>query len=115
MAGQHRPSAREYGLVWLLLLALTATTWGVAKVNLGSWNVVVALSIATVKSGLVLAVFMHLKHHVATNRAFVAMAVCFLVLMTGLILADTAQRLPSVKPSHEAFLPLETPEVSPER
>jgi cytochrome c oxidase subunit IV len=54
-------SVRAYYLVYLALMVLLAATVGVAFVNLGSWNIVVALIIASVKATLVLLIFMHLK------------------------------------------------------
>lgn len=42
-----------------VLLALACATWGIAYVDLGRWNLVVALGIAVLKAALVVAVFMH--------------------------------------------------------
>jgi cytochrome c oxidase subunit 4 len=50
-----------YVLVWLGLIILTATTASMAGFHLGGWAVVISLSIAGTKSGLVLNYFMHLK------------------------------------------------------
>ena len=50
-----------YLLIGAVLLVLTATTVGAAFVNLGPFNPVVALLIATVKATLVVLFFMHVK------------------------------------------------------
>jgi cytochrome c oxidase subunit 4 len=50
-----------YILIGLVLLVLTATTVGAAFVNLGPFNPVVALLIATIKATLVVLFFMHVK------------------------------------------------------
>ena len=51
-----------YIKVLSLLLVLTAITVAAAQVNFGPWNTVIAMVIASVKAGFVLAFFMHLKY-----------------------------------------------------
>src|SRR5262245_46607011 len=58
--------------VLALLLVLTAITVAAAQVNFGPWNTVIAMAIASIKAGFVLAFFMHLKYD---NKLFL---VCFL-------------------------------------
>jgi len=53
---------RTYLLVFATLLVLTYITTVVAFVDLGPWNVVVALAIAIGKAALVVLFFMHLLH-----------------------------------------------------
>jgi cytochrome c oxidase subunit IV len=50
-----------YIAIGLALLVLTVTTAAVAFVNLGPFNPVVALLIATIKATLVVLFFMHVK------------------------------------------------------
>ncbi len=50
-----------YILIGFALLILTATTVGAAFINLGAFNPVVALLIATIKATLVVLFFMHVK------------------------------------------------------
>ena len=50
-----------YIAIGVALLVLTATTVGAAFVNLGPFNPVVALLIATIKATLVVLFFMHVK------------------------------------------------------
>ena len=47
--------------VFATLVVLTLVTVAVSRVDLGSWNIVVAMLIASVKAGLVALFFMHLK------------------------------------------------------
>ena len=49
-----------YLLILAVLLVLTAVSVAVTHINLGTLTVTIALFIAAVKSGLVLAIFMHL-------------------------------------------------------
>ncbi len=53
--------SRTYIIVWLCLLALTALTVAVARFHWVGYAVLAALAIASLKSGLVVSFFMHLK------------------------------------------------------
>jgi len=79
--------------VWLVLLALTGVTAGVAFVDLGPFNTVVALVIATIKALLVVLIFMHVKY--ASDRltkVVLISALFWLFLLLGLSLADYTTR-----------------------
>lgn len=52
---------RAYLGAWAALLALLAATVGASFLDLGAFNVALALGIAAVKTLIVLAYFMHLK------------------------------------------------------
>ena len=58
---EHEPSVKAYLGVFAALMALTAITVGVAFLDLGVLNNLMALGIAVIKAMLVIAVFMHLK------------------------------------------------------
>jgi cytochrome c oxidase subunit IV len=82
-----------YILIGLGLLILTATTVGAAFVNLGAFNPVVALLIATIKATLVVLFFMHVKG--ASEKmtgAVVISGFFFLSIMLTLSLADYLTR-----------------------
>ena len=79
--------------VWLVLLVLTGVTAGVAFIDLGPFNTVVALVIATVKALLVVLIFMHVKY--ASDRltkVVLISALFWLFLLLGLSLADYTTR-----------------------
>src|SRR5262249_35290957 len=59
---EHIIAPKTYVLVFAALLALTYTTYAVAFIDLGPWNVVAALAIAVGKALLVALFFMHLRH-----------------------------------------------------
>jgi cytochrome c oxidase subunit IV len=84
--------------VFAALLALTGLTLAVASVDLGNWNLYVALVIAGVKATLVLLYFMHLRY----DRPFLAFVflVCigFVVLFISGALTDAAAYRPSLIP-----------------
>jgi cytochrome c oxidase subunit 4 len=69
----------RYVIVYLALLGLLVATWGVAQLDLGAWNLVVAMTIAVAKALLVALFFMHL----ALERPLIwAFACAGLVLLT---------------------------------
>jgi cytochrome c oxidase subunit 4 len=59
---EHIVAKKTYILVWVALMVLMFITALLSRINLGEWNTVVALSIATVKAVLVLLFFMHLRY-----------------------------------------------------
>jgi len=90
---QHVVSLKTNIAVWLILLVLTGVTAGVAFIDLGPFNTVVALVIATIKALLVVLIFMHLKY--ASDRltkVVLISALFWLFLLLGLSLADYTTR-----------------------
>jgi len=57
----HRTDPRTYAKVLGTLLALTVITVAAAGFSFGSWNVIIALGIASIKASLVALFFMHLR------------------------------------------------------
>ena len=75
-------------LVWFALLILTGVTVAIAGMDFGRYTVATALIIAAVKSYLVLTIFMHLKSESKTFKAFVGVALLFLLISFALLFAD---------------------------
>ncbi len=71
---------------------LTALTVFAATLELGPFNAVVALTIATIKALLVLLFFMELRYSTALTKVAVVSAIFFLMLLVGLSLADYLTR-----------------------
>ena len=88
---EHVVSLKTNVAVWLTLLVLTGVTTGIAFVDLGPLNTIVALVIATCKALLVVLIFMHVKY--ASDKLVVISAVFFLLLLLGLSLADYSTRM----------------------
>jgi len=85
--------SKMYYLIWISLMCLTVITAAVAFVDLGPFNTVVALSIATLKAVLVVLFFMHLKYTTEKiTRAVVVSALFWLLLLLVLSLADYGTR-----------------------
>jgi cytochrome c oxidase subunit 4 len=82
-----------YIAIGALLIVLTGVTAGVAFINLGAFNPVVALLIATIKATLVILFFMHVKG--ASEKltgAVVVSGFFFLLILLALSLADFQTR-----------------------
>ncbi len=84
----HQARPRVYLLTWLALLALTAATVAVSRLNLVSFAAVVSIGIATVKSFLVLMLFMHLKEEPIILKVMLVVAVGALALIILLTFTD---------------------------
>lgn len=88
----HLLSYRQLAVVLAILLVLTIVTVAVSYVDLGFFNVPLALAIACTKVTFVLLFFMHLKYEgPIINLSFIG-TVVFLVIMIGFTFWDVAFR-----------------------
>src|SRR5450432_3947867 len=88
----HIVPVKIYWAVFLTLLVMTGVTYGVAKIDLGSFNLVVALAIAIFKATLVVLFFMHVKYSTTLTKAIVASGFIFLVVMVFFTMCDLLTR-----------------------
>jgi caa(3)-type oxidase, subunit IV len=88
----HITPRRTYYLVFAVLMILTATTTGVAFIDMGPFNVVVALFIASIKAVLVVLFFMHVLHVTNLTKVFVAAGIVWLAILIALTLNDYLTR-----------------------
>jgi len=88
-----KKEAAVYAKTLVTLLILTGITVGASYINFGAMNVVVALTIATIKATLVALFFMHLLHDKPVNGLIAAAGFLFLglFLMFTLLDFDTRQ------------------------
>ena len=87
--GDHAVATGTYAAVWLALLILLAATLAVAKFRLlAQFSVLGSLAIASVKAGLVLAFFMHLKYEGRFLKGMLTVALLALTLLIGLTFVD---------------------------
>jgi len=86
------PSVRTYTLVFVALLVLAALTTGIAYVDLGPLNTVLALAIAVIKMSLVGLFFMHLWYSRGLTRIVVLAGFFWLALLVSFTLADVFSR-----------------------
>lgn len=90
---EEHHGAGRYFLIWVALLIGTALTFWTSRYDLGTWNIVVALTIACTKSALVVLFFMHLAEQKGANRLIFAISMAFLFLLMGFsVFGDIATR-----------------------
>jgi cytochrome c oxidase subunit IV len=100
--GGHIVPVKNYVVVFLCLLILTALTTKVAYMDLGQtavgatheidWNTVAALAIAVVKMLLVVLFFMHVKYSPGLTKLVIAAGGLWLAIMIALTLSDELSR-----------------------
>jgi cytochrome c oxidase subunit 4 len=86
------PSVRTYVIIWAILTFMTFATYYIAQVDLGSWNIVIALLIAFFKMSLVILFFMNLKAENPLTKLFAGAGFFWLVLLLGQTLLDYISR-----------------------
>lgn len=74
--------------VLIALLVLTIITVLAAKVDLGKWNIVGALVIASIKATLVVLIFMHGKYENKILWTYIIIPFVLLAIMIGGIFTD---------------------------
>jgi cytochrome c oxidase subunit 4 len=90
---QHIVPARLYWLIFIILIIATFLTAWIATIDLGPFNTVVALTIATCKASLVALIFMHVKYtSEKMTKAILISAVFWLILLLVLSLIDYSSR-----------------------
>lgn len=88
----HGPGYKMLTAIWGVLMVLTVITILAAEVDFGFLNVVIALSIATVKATLVVLFFMHLKYENWLFKGLVLLTFAVLAIFIGFTFFDTAFR-----------------------
>ncbi len=89
---QHIVPIKVYLAIFLALLAFTALTVRVAFVDLGPLNVVVAMTIATIKAVIVALYFMHVRYSSHLTKLFVSAGVVWLAILLVLTSSDYLSR-----------------------
>ena len=93
LQSEHVVPTGTYVAIWLILLVLLAATIAVAKLQLlARFSVLGSLAIASMKAGLVLAFFMHLKYEGRFLKGMLGLAVSALTLLIGLAFVDVWYR-----------------------
>ena len=84
--------ARKYLITLVALLILTAITVGASYINFGSGNIVIALTIATIKATIVALIFMHLLHDKPVNAVIAVAGFLFLGIFLMFDFIDVSSR-----------------------
>jgi cytochrome c oxidase subunit 4 len=88
----HIISNRKLTAIWLALLALTALTVLITRLDLGGYKVLGAMAIACLKAGLVIAVFMHMQYEGRLLRWLLFLALLTLAIFIGFTFFDVLYR-----------------------
>jgi cytochrome c oxidase subunit 4 len=99
-AAVHVVPLRVLLLVWGALMALTWATVSATFIDLGNLNIVIALSIAVVKSAFVVLYFMHLRYDNPFNAFIFMTSVVFVMLFIGFALIDRKEYAPELIPGY---------------
>ena len=96
----HVIPARMYVVIWAILMVLTATTVFAATLELGVFNIVLALLIATLKGSLVVLFFMHLRYSDKLTMVTVVASIFWLFILFSLTMTDYISRAWSTYAGH---------------
>jgi cytochrome c oxidase subunit 4 len=83
---------KTYYTIGFTLLILMIVTVAAAYIDLGPFNIYVALTIAIVKSTLVVMYFMHVKYNTKITWIFAGAGFLWLIIMFALTMADYVTR-----------------------
>lgn len=100
---ESRRRVRRILVAWGALLALMLASLGSAYLPLGVGNLIAGLAVATVKSLLVLGLFMGLLRAPPTLRLVAALGFAMLALLFGLSSVDYATREVKAAPAQPAL------------
>ena len=84
----HIVPKRIYFAVFFALIVLTWVTTYVSTLDLGRWNIFVALAIAIFKASLVVLFFMHVWYSTRLTKMIVMASLFWLILLLFLTMAD---------------------------
>ena len=90
---EHIVPPGVYAVIITTLLILTGITVFAAYVDLGRFNIVVALGIATVKATLVVLFFMHAKYVPERTKLVIISGIFWLGLLLLMTLSDYVSRV----------------------
>lgn len=90
---QHIVSRILYHRIFAVLLLLTLLTVGVAYLNLGPLNTIIALTIATGKALLVVLFFMHVRYSNRLTWIVISAGVFWLLVLLVFTLSDYFTRI----------------------
>ena len=77
-----------YFAVFIALIVLTWVTTYVATLDLGRWNIFVALAIAICKASLVVLFFMHVWYSTRLTKMIVVASIFWLILLLFITMTD---------------------------
>jgi len=100
----HIVPFRTLAIVFAILVVLTVLTVAAVYVDLGNFNLYLAMTIATVKAMLVALYFMHLRYDRPFHGLVFFAALMFVLLFVGIVLTDTQHYQPDIRDYQEEML-----------
>lgn len=88
----HIVGPKIYLIILFLLLVGTASTVGASFIDLGVWNPVIALAIATGKATLVVLFFMHVKYSPKLTKLTIVSGLFIFLGLISMTMADYISR-----------------------
>jgi cytochrome c oxidase subunit IV len=88
----HIPKVSTLVAVWAGLIILTGTTVAVSFLELGEWNIVIALLIAVTKASMVAWIFMAVRHTTALTKLFCIAGIVWLGILILITFSDYSSR-----------------------
>ena len=100
----HVVPLKILGAVIVALMILTWVTVAVTWVDLGSFNLWIAMAIALVKASLVALFFMHLRWDAPINGIILIASLLMVVLFIGIVMMDTNAYAPDQIPGYAPLI-----------
>lgn len=88
----HIPHVKTLVAVWATLIVLTGTTAWISYIELGEWNIVVALLIAVIKASMVAWIFMGVRNTTNLTRLFCVAGLVWLSILILITASDYTSR-----------------------
>lgn len=85
------PLSVYWGVFFALIVGTVVTVWS-ATIDLGKWNMPIALAIAVTKALLVILFFMHVKYSSRLTKLTVVLSLFFVAILFAETLMDYATR-----------------------
>lgn len=83
--------------VWISLMFFTGVTVGLSDIDMGEWDIPVAMAIASAKALIVCLFFMHLLYDRPFNGVVFAASLLFVGIFIGITLLDSMQYQPEIE------------------
>jgi cytochrome c oxidase subunit IV len=91
-AVSHIPKVGTLVKVWAALIVLTGLTSAASYIELGEFNIVLALLIAVTKASLVVWIFMGVRYTTSLTKLFVVAGLVWLFIMILITFSDYGTR-----------------------
>ena len=92
MSEHHVVPVRTYLIIFSLLMVFTALTVTVAKYDFGTLNILIALTIASIKATLVILFFMHVYYSSKLTKVVIGAGIFWFAILIIMTITDYRAR-----------------------